>query len=370
MADLVLRDGVRVTVTAPTLSAVSAGGGLTVVTVRRPDATVAVETPQAPTFAMGVPRSRVLAFPVVGSSGGGEGGTGEDGASAYELAVAHGFVGTEAQWLASLEGEPGPQGAPGTPGDTGPIGPAGEPGPQGPPGVDGTQGPPGPQGEVGPEGPQGPQGIPGDTGPTGPEGPAGPAGEPGPQGEVGAQGIQGPPGEAGPEGPEGSQGIQGPIGPEGPKGDTGDPGTTTWAGITDKPATFPPDSHTHTAYETRLSALETPTQDPWHVVATTGEPALQNGWTMLAGRELAFRKDTAGNVHIHGVVARASGTDGQPIFTLPVGYRPTRNFTNASTTTGNSPIRTECLTSGSVQVQGAASAAGSYVFIAMTISTT
>lgn len=29
------------------------------------------------------------------------------------------------------------------------------------------------------------------------------------------------------------------------KGDKGDPGTTTWAGITDKPSTFPPDAHSH-----------------------------------------------------------------------------------------------------------------------------
>jgi hypothetical protein len=29
------------------------------------------------------------------------------------------------------------------------------------------------------------------------------------------------------------------------KGDKGDPGTTTWAGIADKPATFPPSAHTH-----------------------------------------------------------------------------------------------------------------------------
>lgn len=29
------------------------------------------------------------------------------------------------------------------------------------------------------------------------------------------------------------------------KGDKGDPGTTTWAGITDKPSTFPPDTHSH-----------------------------------------------------------------------------------------------------------------------------
>jgi hypothetical protein len=34
-----------------------------------------------------------------------------DGYSAYELAVQGGFVGTEAEWLASLEGDPGPEGA-------------------------------------------------------------------------------------------------------------------------------------------------------------------------------------------------------------------------------------------------------------------
>lgn len=56
-------------------------------------------------------------------------GDGSDGASAYEVAVANGFVGTEAQWLASLVG---PQGA------AGPQGPQGETGPAGPQGPAGT----------------------------------------------------------------------------------------------------------------------------------------------------------------------------------------------------------------------------------------
>jgi len=38
---------------------------------------------------------------------------GVQGASAYEVAVANGFVGTEAQWLASLAGPQGPQGTAG-----------------------------------------------------------------------------------------------------------------------------------------------------------------------------------------------------------------------------------------------------------------
>lgn len=134
--------------------------------------------------------------------------------------------------------------------DVGEIrGPQGIQGPQGDPG---ERGPQGDQGIQGIEGPRGEKGDPGDEGPIGPEGPEGP------QGEQGIQGIQG---------------IQGPEGPEGPKGDTGlavivsttppedtdaiwvNPdevpptpggGPTAWGDIQDKPATFPPSTHTHT----------------------------------------------------------------------------------------------------------------------------
>lgn len=54
--------------------------------------------------------------------------TGTDGDSAYEIAVAHGYSGTESQWLASLVG---PQGDPGAPGES-VQGPPGDPGPAGP----------------------------------------------------------------------------------------------------------------------------------------------------------------------------------------------------------------------------------------------
>lgn len=128
---------------------------------------------------------------------------GADGASAYEVAIQNGFVGTEAQWLASLVGPQGPQGL------------QGETGPQGPQGIQGETGPQGPQGETGPIGPQGPQGLKGDTGDTGPQGAQG---EVGPQGETGPQGIQGVQGETGPQGPAGPMGPQGPQGIQGPPG--------------------------------------------------------------------------------------------------------------------------------------------------------
>ena len=44
---------------------------------------------------------------------GADGSDGADGASAYEIAVANGFVGTEVEWLASLEGADGAPGADG-----------------------------------------------------------------------------------------------------------------------------------------------------------------------------------------------------------------------------------------------------------------
>lgn len=51
---------------------------------------------------------------VAGVVVGAPGEDGDDGLSAYEVAVANGFVGSEAAWLASLEGEDGDDGAPAT----------------------------------------------------------------------------------------------------------------------------------------------------------------------------------------------------------------------------------------------------------------
>lgn len=56
------------------------------------------------------------------------GGAGEPGKSAYEIAVEHGFVGSEEDWLASLKGEKGDKGD------------KGDRGGQGLPGKDGADG--------------------------------------------------------------------------------------------------------------------------------------------------------------------------------------------------------------------------------------
>lgn len=70
-----------------------------------------------------------------------EGPPGSDGRSAYEIAVANGFEGTEQEWLESIEGDQGDPGPPGEPG---------EPGQDGAPGLPGNEGPPGPGALAGP----------------------------------------------------------------------------------------------------------------------------------------------------------------------------------------------------------------------------
>lgn len=62
---------------------------------------------------------------------------GADGKSAYQIAVEKGFTGTDAEWLGSLRGEPGP------------AGPQGHPGMRGEKGEDGLAGRDGLQGEAG-----------------------------------------------------------------------------------------------------------------------------------------------------------------------------------------------------------------------------
>lgn len=217
------------------------------------------------------------------------GAQGIQGLSAYQVAVQHGFEGTEDEWLISLKGEKGETGPKGDKGDTGEKGATGERGPQGLQGERGLQGDRGEKGEqgiqgpVGPKGEQGEQGIQGIQGPQGEPGPQGPKGDTGsglnikgeldsesqlpqegvsgdawlisgnlyvyvgengniesnpkwsnvgsiqgpagPQGPVGSKGEQGEPGPKGEPGADGAPGAQGPKGDPGQKGEKGDPGS-------------------------------------------------------------------------------------------------------------------------------------------------
>lgn len=183
------------------------------------------------------------------------GAQGIQGLSAYQVAVQHGFEGTEAEWLISLKGEKGETGPKGDKGDTGEKGATGERGPQGLQGERGLQGVQGEQGEPGIQGPIGPKGEKGDQGERGPQGPQGQIGPQGPKGDTGSglnikgeldsesqlpqEGVSGDAwlisgnlyvyvGENGnvESNPKWSNvgSIQGPAGPTGPKGEQGEPG--------------------------------------------------------------------------------------------------------------------------------------------------
>ena len=76
-----------------------------------------------------------------------------------------------------------------------------------------------------------PQGVKGDKGNTGPQGP---------QGEVGPEGPQGPKGDKGDKGDEGEVSQAQLDAALAGKADVGAEDTATWAGVTGKPATFPP----------------------------------------------------------------------------------------------------------------------------------
>lgn len=86
---------------------------------------------------------------------GGSGGAGQDGKSAYEIAVDGGFVGDEAAWLLSLKGANGTEGPAGTDGKDGSQGLAGVDGKDGKQGLEGKAGAPGIDGTNGATGPAG-----------------------------------------------------------------------------------------------------------------------------------------------------------------------------------------------------------------------
>ncbi|WP_297868451.1 hypothetical protein [uncultured Flavobacterium sp.] len=138
------------------------------------------------------------------------GTNGTDGLSAYQIWINNGNSGTETDFIASLQGAQGPAGA------TGATGPAGVTGPQGPAGSNGIDGVNGTNGTDGLSAYQiwlnlGNVGTEADfitslTGPQGTQGAQGPAGA---NGSDGATGPQGPIGLTGPQGPAGANGNNG-----------------------------------------------------------------------------------------------------------------------------------------------------------------
>lgn len=168
------------------------------------------------------------------------------GKSAYDIAVEHGFVGTEEEWLESLVGPQGPQGEKGEQGAAGQDGADGADGADGQDGQDGADGADGEDGvtptiEINDEGYWVINGVVTDVKAEGQDGADGADGEDGatPTIEINADGywvINGvvteikAVGEDGEDGIRGPQGIQGPEGDKGDKGDKGDRGSLWFNG--------------------------------------------------------------------------------------------------------------------------------------------
>ena len=231
--------------------------------------------------------TRITELKNSGEIGGGE--KGDDGKSAYQIAVEKGFEGDETAWLTSLKGAKGDKGDIGPRGEKGDSftysdftttqlaglkGPKGDKGDKGADGksinvkgsvstsselnrltnveegagyitqddghlhifsqnnwidVGGVKGPKGDKGDPGPQGERGASGVSGRDGAQGPQGiqgERGPAGPQGPRGERGIDGASGKDGARGPAGPQGPQGERGIQGPAGASGRDGNDGRT------------------------------------------------------------------------------------------------------------------------------------------------
>ena len=166
--------------------------------------------------------------------------------------------------------------------------------------------------EGGPPGPPGPQGIPGPPGPAGTgiifKGQVASPGALPPTGNntgdaytvtstgdlwvwdgtkwVNVGPMQGPPG------PQGIQGVQGPAGP------------TTWAGITDKPTTFPPTTHSHAISEIANLTATLNAKAPLDSPTFTGVPLAPTAGTATATTQIA----TTAFVKNQGYLATSGGT--------------------------------------------------------------
>lgn len=152
---------------------------------------------------------------------------GQPGASAFQVACAGGFRGSEAEWLDSLRGKDGAAGPDGKVGEPGERGDDGKDGDRGLPGLDGAGGINGKDGAPGERGTMGVDGSPGREGERGADGAVGKDGadgNPGVDGAPGEKGADGAPGAAGKDGERGSDGPPGKDGPPGIAGRDGAPG--------------------------------------------------------------------------------------------------------------------------------------------------
>ena len=110
----------------------------------------------------------------------------------------------------------------------------------------------------------------------------------------------------------------------------------------------------------------------WHYVGTAGEPAFQDSWANYdaAGTgwtQARFRKLSTGVVQVQGLVNRPTmpGTN-SPIFTLPVGYRPSATVgftTHANNSINANVVRLDLSAAGTIYFVEGLAGAQSYTWL-------
>ena len=112
-------------------------------------------------------------------------------------------------------------------------------------------------------------------------------------------------------GPRGLRGPAGPAGAAGAKGDKGDPGAPN------------PNADTLDGIDS-TGFVRPGSSEAWHEIGAPGQPAFQTGWvneSPTTETTAAFYRDPLDIVHFKGIIAGGTGV----IFTLPVGYRPSKS---------------------------------------------
>ena len=78
--------------------------------------------------------------------------------------------------------------------------------------------------------------------------------------------------------------------------------------------------------------------------------SLLSSWTQFGSIPTAYAKDSFGNIYIRGWVNGGTVGSGNPVFTLPTGYRPTYNHIFPSISSGLTLSRIDVKTTGDVEV--------------------
>jgi hypothetical protein len=75
--------------------------------------------------------------------------------------------------------------------------------------------------------------------------------------------------------------------------------------------------------------------EAWHEIGAPGQPAFQSGWVneSTTFTTAAFYKDPFGRIYLKGYVKGGTGLD-STIFTLPPGYRPSKNVCESTWAAG------------------------------------